>query len=43
MHLQILGSGSKGNTALVRADDLSLLVDAGLGVRTLSERFEAHD
>jgi phosphoribosyl 1,2-cyclic phosphodiesterase len=40
MHLQILGSGSKGNTAVVRADDLSLLVDAGLGVRTLSERFE---
>lgn len=40
MHLQTLGSGSQGNATLVRADDLSVLVDAGLGVRVLSERFE---
>jgi len=40
MHVQSLGSGSEGNATLVRADDLSVLVDAGLGVRVLSERFE---
>ncbi|MEO2092728.1 MAG: MBL fold metallo-hydrolase [bacterium] len=41
MHLQVLSSGSKGNATLVRAGDLQLLVDAGLGVRALSERFAA--
>ncbi len=41
MHLQVLGSGSKGNSTLLRAGDLNILVDAGLGVRILSERFEA--
>ena len=41
MHLLTLGSGSAGNATLIRAGDLSVLVDAGLGVRTLSERFEA--
>lgn len=40
MHLQTLGSGSEGNATLVRAGDQTLLVDAGLGVRKLSERFE---
>ena len=40
MHLQILGSGSEGNALVIRAGDLTLLVDAGLGVRVLSERFE---
>lgn len=40
MHLQVLGSGSEGNSSLIRAGDLTVLCDAGLGVRTLSERFE---
>lgn len=40
MHIQNLGSGSEGNATIVRADDLTVLVDAGLGVRVLSERFE---
>lgn len=40
MHLQVLGSGSEGNALVVRAGDLSLMIDAGLGVRVLSERFE---
>lgn len=40
MHLQVLGSGSEGNALLVRADDLVVMVDAGLGVRRLSERLE---
>ncbi len=39
MHLQVLGSGSEGNSTLLRAGDSTLLVDAGLGVRILSERF----
>lgn len=41
MHLQTLSSGSEGNATLVRAGEQSLLVDAGLGMRKLSERFEA--
>lgn len=41
MHLQVLSSGSEGNALLVRADELSVLVDAGLGMRELSQRFEA--
>lgn len=40
MHLQILGSGSEGNALVIRAGDMNLMVDAGLGVRVLSERFE---
>jgi phosphoribosyl 1,2-cyclic phosphodiesterase len=40
LHIQILGSGSEGNAMVVRADDLTVLIDAGLGVRVLSERFE---
>lgn len=38
MHLQILSSGSRGNAALVRAGETQLLLDAGLGIRTLEER-----
>ena len=41
MHIQILGSGSEGNALIVRADDLTVMIDAGLGVRVLSERFES--
>jgi phosphoribosyl 1,2-cyclic phosphodiesterase len=40
MHLQTLGSGSEGNALVIRAGDMNLMVDAGLGVRVLSERFE---
>ncbi|MFT7486662.1 MAG: phosphoribosyl 1,2-cyclic phosphodiesterase [Candidatus Paceibacteria bacterium] len=40
MHIQVLGSGSEGNAMVLRAGDINLMVDAGLGVRVLSERFE---
>ena len=38
MHLQILSSGSAGNSALVRAGDSTLLVDAGLPRDGMAER-----
>lgn len=41
MHLQVLSSGSRGNATLVRADDATLLIDAGLGMREMEARFEA--
>lgn len=41
MHLQVLSSGSKGNSALVRAGDTSLLVDAGLPGVEMERRLEA--
>ena len=41
MHFQILGSGSKGNAALVRAGDTHVLLDAGLSIRALEARLEA--
>lgn len=41
MHVQLLGSGSEGNSLVVRADDLVVMVDVGLGVRVISERLEA--
>lgn len=41
MHVRILGSGSAGNSALVRAGEVSLLVDAGLTLRELDHRFAA--
>ncbi|WP_337176403.1 MBL fold metallo-hydrolase [Paludisphaera sp.] len=34
----VLGSGSKGNAALFRHGGAGLLIDAGLGVRSLTER-----
>lgn len=34
----VLGSGSKGNAALFRHGGAGILIDAGLGVRSLSER-----
>ncbi|MDG3003838.1 MBL fold metallo-hydrolase [Paludisphaera mucosa] len=34
----VLGSGSKGNSALFRQQGAGLLIDAGLGVRLLAER-----
>lgn len=41
MHCQVLSSGSGGNATLVRAGELTLLVDAGLPLRALRERFQA--
>ena len=40
MHIQILGSGSKGNSALVRAGETLLLIDAGLPLRELLRRLK---
>jgi phosphoribosyl 1,2-cyclic phosphodiesterase len=41
MHVQVLASGSQGNSLLVRAGDTTVLVDAGLPLRELDERFAA--
>ena len=41
MHLQVLSSGSEGNSTLIRCGDLTVLVDAGLTMRALSERLES--
>ncbi|MAF66626.1 MAG: MBL fold metallo-hydrolase [Planctomycetes bacterium] len=41
MRLQVLSSGSEGNAYLLRAGEVTVLVDAGLGVRVLSERMQA--
>ncbi|HED65959.1 MAG TPA: MBL fold metallo-hydrolase [Planctomycetes bacterium] len=41
MHLQVLSSGSAGNSILLRHDEMNVLVDAGLPLRGLFERFEA--
>jgi len=41
MHLQVLSSGSEGNSALVRAGETTLLVDAGLPRDRQLERIEA--
>jgi phosphoribosyl 1,2-cyclic phosphodiesterase len=41
MHIQVLSSGSAGNSTLVRAGDVNLLIDAGLPLRELEVRFEA--
>ncbi|MBC7171250.1 MAG: MBL fold metallo-hydrolase, partial [Polyangiaceae bacterium] len=38
MRIAILGSGSKGNAALVEAGGTRLLLDAGIALRTLEER-----
>lgn len=38
MRLQVLGSGSRGNAALLWADETLILIDAGLGIRTLTDR-----
>lgn len=40
MHFQVLSSGSKGNSALVRAGETRVLVDAGLTARQQSLRLE---
>lgn len=40
MHLQVLSSGSRGNSTLVRVGDMNLLVDAGLGRDAMEQRLE---
>ncbi|MGK0220668.1 MAG: phosphoribosyl 1,2-cyclic phosphodiesterase [Planctomycetota bacterium] len=40
MQIQVLGSGSKGNSTLVTAGELRMLVDAGLSLRELRARLE---
>lgn len=40
MKLQVLSSGSEGNSTLVRAGELSILVDAGLSRVAMEERLE---
>lgn len=40
MRLQVLSSGSGGNSALVRAGEARVLVDAGLGLAELETRLE---
>jgi phosphoribosyl 1,2-cyclic phosphodiesterase len=39
--LAVLGSGSRGNAVALRADGVTLLVDAGFGPRALARRAEA--
>lgn len=41
MHIQVLSSGSEGNSTLVRAGDVAALVDAGLGREAMLARLEA--
>lgn len=41
MELIVLGSGSSGNTAILRAGDTTLMIDAGLGPRKTLARLEA--
>jgi phosphoribosyl 1,2-cyclic phosphodiesterase len=41
VHLQVLSSGSEGNSALIRAGELNILVDAGLGKGEMETRLES--
>jgi phosphoribosyl 1,2-cyclic phosphodiesterase len=41
MRVRVLGSGSTGNATLVEAGGTRVLIDAGLGARTLAERLQA--
>lgn len=38
---RVLGSGSSGNATLVEADGTRILIDAGLGPRSLAERLQS--
>ncbi len=42
MEIGILGSGSRGNAAVVRAGGAAFLVDAGLSARQITKRLEAY-
>jgi len=39
--ISVLGSGSRGNATFIRTDRVSLLIDCGLGPRTLAKRLRA--
>lgn len=41
IEVQVLGSGSKGNTTLIKNDDTKILLDCGLGIRVILERLKA--
>ena len=41
MRLRVLGSGSRGNSALLSADETLVLLDAGLPIRELAARLES--
>jgi phosphoribosyl 1,2-cyclic phosphodiesterase len=41
VELVVLGSGSRGNSTLIRTHDSSILIDAGLSARQLSLRLES--
>ncbi len=40
MHLQVLASGSEGNSTLIRAGETNLLVDAGLSKADMEQRLD---
>ena len=40
MRLRVLGSGSRGNSALLWVDDALLLIDAGLTIRAMTARLD---
>jgi phosphoribosyl 1,2-cyclic phosphodiesterase len=41
LQFTVLASGSSGNASLLQADEFGILLDAGLGSRTLARRLEA--
>ncbi|MBR6751408.1 MAG: MBL fold metallo-hydrolase [Clostridia bacterium] len=41
IEVQVLGSGSKGNTTLIKNGDTKILLDCGLNVRVIIERLKA--
>ncbi len=41
LRFRVLGSGSSGNATLVEGDGTRILIDAGLGPRSLAERLES--
>ena len=38
IRVSVLGSGSRGNATFIRTDKVRLLIDCGLGPRTLANR-----